>query len=156
MKRREFITLLGGAAIWPVAARAQERALPVIGILSPRSPTVDLPLIEVIREGLNDTGFAEGRNFAIDYRWADGQFDRLAGLAADLVRRQVAVIVAIGGEVAGRAAKAGDRDHTDRRPFRRRPGQKRARPQPESPRRQHYGCELDHLRARTEAAGAAA
>ena len=106
LKRREFITLLGGAAIWPVAARAQERALPVIGILSPRSPTVDLPLIEVIREGLNDTGFAEGRNFAIDYRWADGQFDRLAGLAADLVRRQVAVIVAIGGEVAGRAAKA--------------------------------------------------
>ena len=106
LKRREFIMLLGGAAIWPVAARAQERALPVIGILSPRSPTVDLPLIEVIREGLNDTGFAEGRNFAIDYRWADGQFDRLAGLAADLVRRQVTVIVAIGGEVAGRAAKA--------------------------------------------------
>jgi hypothetical protein len=85
-RRREFITLLGGATAWPLAAHAQQAAMPVIGLLISRSPAVDTPLIAVIRQGLNETGFVEGQNFALDYRWADGQYDRLAGLAADLVR----------------------------------------------------------------------
>ena len=107
LKRREFITLLGGAAaVWPFAARAQQRAISVIGLLSSRSPAVDTPLIALIRQGLNETGFVEGQNVTLDYRWAEGQYDRLAGLAADLVRRQVAVIVTMGGEVSALAAKA--------------------------------------------------
>ena len=107
MKRREFITLIGGAtAGWPLAARAQLRAFPVIGLLSARSPVVDMPLIMVMRQGLKEMGFVEGQNIALDYRWADGQYDRLAGLATDLVRQQVAVIVTIGGEIAAEAAKA--------------------------------------------------
>jgi putative ABC transport system substrate-binding protein len=91
---------------WPLAARAQQRAFPVIGLLSSRSRAVDAPLIAVIRQGLNETGFVDGQNVAFDYRWAEGQYDRLAGLAADLVRRQVAVIVTIGGEVSAVVAKA--------------------------------------------------
>ena len=106
MKRRAFITLLGGAAAWPFAARGQQRAFPVIGLLSSRSPAVDMPLIAVIRQALNETGLVEGQNVTLDYRWAEGQYDRLAGLAADLVRREVAVIITIGGEVSALAAKA--------------------------------------------------
>jgi putative tryptophan/tyrosine transport system substrate-binding protein len=106
VKRRQFITLLGGAAaVWPLAARAQQR-LPVIGILSSRSRATDALPLAVIRQGLNDTGFVEGRNLSIDYRWAEGNYSRLAALAADLVRRKVAVIVTIGGDVAALAAKA--------------------------------------------------
>ena len=106
MRRREFITLLGGAAAWPLAASAQQRAFPVIGVLSSRSPAVDTALIAVIRQGLIETGFVEGQNVALDYRWAEGRYDRLAGLAADLVRRQVAVIITMGGEAPALAAKA--------------------------------------------------
>jgi putative ABC transport system substrate-binding protein len=106
MKRRHFITLIGSVAAWPLAARAQQRALPMIGLLSSRSPAVDAPLIALIRQGLNETGFVEGQNVAIDYRWAEGQYDRLAGLAADLARQQVAVIVTIGGDASALAAKA--------------------------------------------------
>ena len=106
MRRREFITLLGGAAAtWPLAARAQQQ-LPVIGILSSRSRATDALLLAVIRQGLNDTGFVEGRNVSIEYRWAEGNYNRLAALAADLVDRKVAVIVTIGGDVAALAAKA--------------------------------------------------
>jgi transposase len=106
MRRREFITLLGGAAAgWPLVARAQQPALPMIGLLSPRSPAVDASLISVIRQGLNDTGFIEGQNVALDYRWADGQYDRLTALAADLVHRKAAVIIALGGEISAVAAK---------------------------------------------------
>jgi putative ABC transport system substrate-binding protein len=106
MTRRQFISLLGGAAAWPLAARAQQRAVPVIGLLSSRSPAVDMPLIAVIRQALNETGLIEGQNVTLDYRWAEGQYDRLAGLAADFVRQQVAVIVTIGGDTSALAAKA--------------------------------------------------
>src|SRR3984893_1453331 len=107
-RRRAFITLGGGAAAaWPLAARAQQRAIPVIGLLSSRSPAADTPLIAVIRQGLNETGFVEGQNVTLDYRWAEGQYDRLAGLAADLARQQVAVIITLGGDAPALAAKAG-------------------------------------------------
>jgi putative tryptophan/tyrosine transport system substrate-binding protein len=107
VRRREFITLVGGAAAaWPLGARAQQPVMPVVGVLSPRSPAVDGPLFGVIRRGLSDSGFMEGRNVAFDYRSADGEYDRLAGLAADLVRRQVAVIVTVGGDPSALAAKA--------------------------------------------------
>jgi putative ABC transport system substrate-binding protein len=107
MRRREFLTAIAGsAAAWPLAAHAQQRVFPVVGLLSSRSPAVDTSLIAVIRQGLNETGFVEGQNVALDYRWADGQYDRLVGLAADLVRQQVAVIVTMGGETTALAAKA--------------------------------------------------
>jgi putative ABC transport system substrate-binding protein len=106
MRRREFITLMAGAAAaWPLAAGAQT-AVPVIGLLSARSLATDTSFIAVFRQGLNETGFVEGRNVAFDYRWSEGRYDRLAGLAADLVRRQVAVIVVIGGDPSALAAKA--------------------------------------------------
>ena len=107
MRRRDFIRVIAGSAVvWPLAVQAQQRAFPVVGLLSSRSPAVDTPLIAVIRQGLNETGFVEGQNVALDYRWADGQYDQLAGLAADLVRQQVAVIVTIGGDTTALAAKA--------------------------------------------------
>jgi putative ABC transport system substrate-binding protein len=106
MRRREFITVLGGAATWPLAARAQQRGLPVIGLLSSRSAATDAHLIAVIRQALNERGFVEGQNVVIDYRWADGQYDRLPALATSLVRRRVAAIVTIGGDEAALAAKA--------------------------------------------------
>jgi putative tryptophan/tyrosine transport system substrate-binding protein len=104
MRRRDVLALSGTVAGFPFPALAQQ--LPVIGILSSRSRATDALLLAVIRQGLNDTGFVEGRNVAIEYRWAEGNYDRLAALAADLVRRKVAVIVTIGGDVAAHAAKA--------------------------------------------------
>jgi putative tryptophan/tyrosine transport system substrate-binding protein len=106
IRRRDFITLLAGAGAWPLAARAQQRGLPVIGLLSSRSAATDTQPVAVFRQALNESGFVEGQNVVIDYRWADGQYDRLPALATSLVRRQVAVIVTIGGEVSGLAAKA--------------------------------------------------
>jgi putative ABC transport system substrate-binding protein len=105
VKRREFITLLGGAAAWPLAARAQQPALLVIGYLNFGTPESDVSRLTGLRRGLSQTGYVEGRNFVIEYRWAGNQADRLPTLADDLVQLQVAVIVAA-GVLPARAAKA--------------------------------------------------
>jgi putative tryptophan/tyrosine transport system substrate-binding protein len=106
MKRREFITLLGGAATWPFAARAQQRPKPVIGYLSPADPDSSSDLVAMFRKGLREAGYVEGQNTAIEFRWAHHESDRMPELATDLVRREVAVIAALAGDATARAAKA--------------------------------------------------
>ena len=107
MKRREFIRLFSSTVVaWPLTARAQQAAMPVIGFLNSGSPEGFTPQLAGFRQGLNEVGYTEGQNVAIEFRWAKSQYDRLPGLAADLVRRQVAIIVATGRSVSAIAAKS--------------------------------------------------
>src|SRR5436190_13028137 len=106
LKRREFISLLGGAVVaWPLVARAQQPAMPVIGVLISTAPDFNADFLRAFREGLKETGFVEGENVAIVYRWADAQIDRLPGLAAELARWPVAVLIG-SGDAAALATKA--------------------------------------------------
>src|SRR5215469_6109999 len=110
MRRREFISLLGAsAAAWPVAAHAQQATTPLIGFLSSRSPNESEALVAAFRQGLAEIGYVEGQNANIAFRWAEGQYDRLPQLTAELVKTQVAVIASVGGSVSALAAKSATR-----------------------------------------------
>jgi putative tryptophan/tyrosine transport system substrate-binding protein len=106
MRRREFIALAGGAATWPFAGSAQQRSVPTVGLLGSATPESYAQFVTMIREGLNEAGYVEGKNLTIEYRWAHGQYDRLPELVADLIRREVAVIITTGGNAPVLAAKA--------------------------------------------------
>jgi hypothetical protein len=136
MRRRAFITLLCGAAGWPIAALAQQRPPPVIGFLSTASAEPFAHLVAGFRGGLEETGFVEDRNVAVEYRWAEGQYDRLPELAQELVRRQVAVIVTSGRRDAFDRGQGRNVDDFNRVQCRQRPGRHGAGREPRAPGRQ--------------------
>jgi putative tryptophan/tyrosine transport system substrate-binding protein len=106
MKRREFISLLGGSAVWPLSARAQQPSIPIIGFMSARSPEDSVNVLKAFHKGLKDEGgFANGENVQIEYRWARGNYSLLPALAGELLDRRVEVLVAVGGDASARAAK---------------------------------------------------
>lgn len=145
MRRREFVKFVGGAvAAWPITALAQ-RPLPTIGFLSSGAERAFAPNVAGFVRGLQEIGYSAGQNVAVTYRWADGQYDRLPAMAAELAQLQVAVLVASGGTAVARAAKAATGDHTDRFRHRRRSGCQRYRRQPEPARRKHHrSCAIEH------------
>src|SRR5512133_3104084 len=104
MRRREFITLIAGAVVWPIAANAQPSNKPVIGFLSARSARESVHLVEAFRKGLAEYGLVEGQNVTIDYRWADSHYERLPRQAADLLARQPTVLISVGGDMTAKAA----------------------------------------------------
>jgi putative tryptophan/tyrosine transport system substrate-binding protein len=106
MRRRNFLGLLGSATAWPLTARSQQAALPVIGLLSARASETDASLLDFFREGLKQSGYIEGQNVVIEYRWAAGEYDRLPALAAELIEHHVKVIVTFGGPPSAIAAKS--------------------------------------------------
>jgi len=105
MRRREFLALIGAAMVWPAGVRAQQSPTPIIGYLSTRGPDTDAPFTTAFQKGLNEAGYFDGKNLAMEFRWGEGQYDRLPELAADLVRRKVTLIAATGGAATGIAAK---------------------------------------------------
>ena len=157
MNRRELIIGFSAAArdrLGRRAARAQQKAMPVIGYLSSGSPGPYAPFVAAFRQGLSETGYVEGQNLAIEYRWAEGRYDRLPALAADLVGRKVDVIVTRAAPLGARGEKR-DLDDPDRLRRRRRPGRARPGRQSRPAGRQPHGRQLPHRRADAQAAGAA-
>jgi putative tryptophan/tyrosine transport system substrate-binding protein len=140
MRRREFIALIGGAAAWPSAACAQQPTMPVVGFLGNGSSEPDAFRVAAIRHGLKDAGYVEGQNVTFEYRWAEDHYERLPALATELVRREVAVIVAVGGTTSAVAAKSATA--TNRLPYWCRSDQARLCRQFQPARRQPHRCEL--------------